>query len=197
MQRLDITGGSSSGYWEIIFLTKLATGLTYDATVSQVQTKLEALSTIGAGNVSVTGVDGSYFDVEFIGDLALTDVDIMYTTNNFDTGEVTVAVTTASAAMWSVEFLTSLVGGWDLVYAKRCRSITPGTSTPNDALRYETIPEFWHDVVVYGTAVSLLGIHNESANEITIEYARLIAEMDEALVQGTATGFVKQEASGW
>lgn len=197
VQYLKIGGNPTSGTWTITFEGQTTDALQYDITVAQVQALLEELTTIGTGNVSVTGVDGKDFYVEFIGDLAVTDVALMTTASSFDTGSTTNKVTTVGTNMWSVEFLTSLVGAWVLVYSKNCRSITPGVSTANDALRYETIPEFWHDVVVYGTAVSLLGIHNESGNDITVEYARLMGEMEEALLQGTASGFVKQEASGW
>jgi len=50
--------------------------LAYDASSAQVQSALEALTGIGAGNVSVSdGTTG--WDVEFIGDLLGTDVDAM------------------------------------------------------------------------------------------------------------------------
>jgi hypothetical protein len=195
--RLTITGGPSSGTWTFTFDGQTTGALAYAISTTDLQTALLALSSIGTGNVIVTGTAGDFYDVEFTGSLKLTDVGAITTADGFDTGEVTVAVTTTGAAMWAVEFLTSLVGAWDLVYSKKCREITPGVDATNDALRYETIPEFWHDVVVYGTAVSLLGIHNESGNDITIEYVNLMREMDEALLQGTASGFVKEEASGW
>lgn len=197
VQQLGIAGNPTSGTWTITFEGETTDALQYDATPAQVQALLEELTTIGTGNVSVTGTAGLLFNVEFVGDLAVTDVALMTTDSSFDTGSTTIKLATTGAAMWFVELLTSLVGDWDLVYYKKCRSITPGVDATNDALRYETIPEFWHDAVVYGTGVSLLGIHNEAGNEITIEYARLIAEMEQALVQGTATGFVKQEAQGW
>lgn len=46
--------------------------LNYNATAAEVQDALEGLSTIGSGNVQVTGPDGGPWVVEFIEDLELT-----------------------------------------------------------------------------------------------------------------------------
>ncbi len=51
--------------------------LDYDVNYDDAQVALEALSNIGAGNVSVTGGDGDPLVVQFIGDLANTDVPAM------------------------------------------------------------------------------------------------------------------------
>lgn len=78
---------------EVVTLTVDATGGTYtltlgadttgaiafDATAAALETELEALTTVGAGNVSVSGGPGNAggttpYTIEFVGDLASTDV---------------------------------------------------------------------------------------------------------------------------
>lgn len=62
-----ITGGTYalefSGVWT-------ATGIAPGASAGTVQTALRALSTIGSGNVNVTGPNGGPYDCEFVGALA-------------------------------------------------------------------------------------------------------------------------------
>lgn len=57
--------------------TDTTTALDFDATAAEVQAALEALTTIGTGNVTVTGPDGGPFDVTFVGTLANVAVPLL------------------------------------------------------------------------------------------------------------------------
>ena len=52
--------GTTAGTFPLTFNGQTATGIAYNATTSAVQSALEALSTIGTGNVTVTGTPGNY-----------------------------------------------------------------------------------------------------------------------------------------
>jgi hypothetical protein len=62
-------------------------------TATALQTALEALSNIGEGNVRVTGIDGRFFRIEYIGALADTAVPLLAPGNNTlnDAGQVYVS----------------------------------------------------------------------------------------------------------
>lgn len=93
-------GGSGLTSFTITFGGQTTESLDDDATAAQVQEALEALSTIGAGNVEVTGgpLATGPFSVKFVGDLANTDVAAMTTTPTGGTGTVVVATATAGGA---------------------------------------------------------------------------------------------------
>jgi hypothetical protein len=55
-----ITGSPTGGTWPLSFNGQTAGGIAYNAATSAVKTALEGLSTIGAGNVDVTGTPGNY-----------------------------------------------------------------------------------------------------------------------------------------
>jgi hypothetical protein len=68
------------------------------ATHDQVQAALEAASSIGEGNVLVTGSAGGPYQVQFVGDLANTDVPQMTATPTGGTGTVTITTGTPGGA---------------------------------------------------------------------------------------------------
>ncbi|KHJ74657.1 phage tail tube protein [Rhodococcus sp. Chr-9] len=55
-----VTGSPTDGTFTLSVGGQTTTGIAYDATSSAVQSALEALSTVGAGNATVTGSAGSY-----------------------------------------------------------------------------------------------------------------------------------------
>lgn len=93
-------GGSGLTSFTITFSGQTTDSLDDDATAAQVQTALEALSTIGEGNVIVTGgpLATGPFTVTFAGDLANANQPAMTTTPTGGTGTVVVATTTAGGA---------------------------------------------------------------------------------------------------
>lgn len=70
VQLVTITGSPTGGTFTLTYGGQTTAAIAYNAAAATVQTDLEALSTIGAGNVSVSGSAGGPYTVEFIGDLA-------------------------------------------------------------------------------------------------------------------------------
>ena len=67
-----ITVNATSGTYTLRFAGQQTAALAYNATAAQIQAALEALSTVGAGNVAVA-LDGDRFVVTYQGALAATD----------------------------------------------------------------------------------------------------------------------------
>jgi hypothetical protein len=93
-------GGSGLTSFTLTFGGQTTASLDDDASAATVQAALEALSTIGAGNILVTAgpLGTAPFEFEFINDLGGTNVGAITTTPTGGTGTVTAAVVTAGAA---------------------------------------------------------------------------------------------------
>lgn len=78
-QTISISGSPVSGTFALDYEGAQTSLLNYNATASEVDTALEALSTIGTDNVSCTGgpLPGTDIVVEFVGDLSATAVNNM------------------------------------------------------------------------------------------------------------------------
>jgi hypothetical protein len=63
-------GAPSGGTFTLTYKGQTTSGIAYNATSSAVQTALQGLSTIGAGNVTVSGSAGGPYNVIFTGTLA-------------------------------------------------------------------------------------------------------------------------------
>jgi len=68
-----------------------STSVAYNAAAATVQTALEALTSIGAGNVAVSGSHTAGYTVEFQGSLAGTDADLLVAFSTDSTGTATAA----------------------------------------------------------------------------------------------------------
>lgn len=66
----------TGGTFTLTFDGDTTAAIDYDATTSELQSALEGLSSIGSGNVTVTGLAGAW-QVEFIGALAETDCELL------------------------------------------------------------------------------------------------------------------------
>lgn len=76
-QRIALPFGVTGGSFTLDFDGDVTGSLPFNARGSDVQAALEALTSIGAGNVSVTGPQKGPWTVEFIGALADTDVSLI------------------------------------------------------------------------------------------------------------------------
>ena len=110
IQQVAVTGAPTGGTFPLTFGGQTATGIGYNATASQVQAALRALSGIGPTGVTCTGgpLPGTPVLVEFTGPHAAADVAAMTTSSGSLTGGTspTVAVTTPTAgvaASWNNE----------------------------------------------------------------------------------------------
>jgi len=87
-------GGSGLTSFTVTFGGQTTASIAAAATAAQVQAALEALSTIGAGNILVTGNAGGPYTLRFIGTLGNTNQAQVTTTPTGGTGTVTPATTT-------------------------------------------------------------------------------------------------------
>jgi trimeric autotransporter adhesin len=78
IQRIQFATTPLAGYWKASFIGQQTGELAYDIDAATLQSALEALSTIGVGNVSVTGDITTYFEVEFINVLQGINVPMIY-----------------------------------------------------------------------------------------------------------------------
>jgi hypothetical protein len=103
VQTVTITGTPTGGTFVLDFNGQPTTDLAYNANAAAVQTALQALSTIGAGNATVTGGPGpgTPYVVTFAGTLAAANVSQLVAVGNFTGGTsptIGVVTTTGGAS---------------------------------------------------------------------------------------------------
>ncbi|MFD6770601.1 hypothetical protein ACFWC6_30760 [Micromonospora chalcea] len=100
VQTVTITGTPTGGTYTLTYSGQTTAAIPYNATAAQVRTALEALSNVGAGNVTTSGGPhpGTAVSVTFTGALANTNVAQMTASGASLTGgsSPTVTVTTAT-----------------------------------------------------------------------------------------------------
>lgn len=106
VQTLTFTGTPTSGSVGVSFRGSEAL-IPYDSTAAEAEALLEALDTVGTGNVSVTGGDwpGTALTVEFINDLGQTDVPELVVDNS--SVHVSIVETTKGVAQPTVTIETT------------------------------------------------------------------------------------------
>ncbi len=98
VQVVTVNNGPTAGTFTLTFQGQTTTGVAYNATASAVQSALEALSNIAAGEAVVTGNAGGPYTVTFSGGtLAGTDVSKMTGSGALLTGSSVYAATTQAA----------------------------------------------------------------------------------------------------
>lgn len=117
VQTVTITGTPTGGTFTLTFRGATTTGIAYNADAAAVETALEALTTIGDGDVRVTGGPGpgTPYIVTFVNDLGHTDIAAMTASAASLTGGTTPAVGVAETTKGSsVGFNPRiLIGSWD------------------------------------------------------------------------------------
>lgn len=88
------TNGATAGTFTLTFdngsFARTTAALPYDATPGEIQSALEALTSVGAGNVQVTGPVGGPWQIEYVADFAAADqVLIRLDGSNLNAGFVT------------------------------------------------------------------------------------------------------------
>jgi hypothetical protein len=97
VQQVAISGGGTSTNWTLSFADETTTpAFVRNPTPAAVQTALEALGSIGVGNVAVTG-SGWVWNVTFQG--ALADQDVTSLAGEIVSGNGTIAVSTVTEGM--------------------------------------------------------------------------------------------------
>ncbi|OBK14084.1 hypothetical protein [Mycobacterium asiaticum] len=101
---VDATGGTFTA----TFKGQTTGAVAENATASTLQTALEGLSTIGAGNVAVSGSAGGPYTIKFQGALASTDVPLLTTdASSLTGGASTAVVTTPTPAHYANGYIPS------------------------------------------------------------------------------------------
>jgi hypothetical protein len=95
VQSLTITGSPTGGTFTVTYATITSGAIAYNASAATVQTALQAMSSIGANNVTVTGSDGGPWTLTFSGALGVQPITTVTRTASF-TGGTTPDVTPAS-----------------------------------------------------------------------------------------------------
>lgn len=96
VQTVAVTGGAGADTYTLSFGGQVTAGLAFNASAATIQAALEALATIGAGNVVVTGT-GPY-TVTFQGTLAGQQVDLLVSGNL--TGAISAVDVTRGTPVW-------------------------------------------------------------------------------------------------
>lgn len=112
-QTITVAGTPTGGAFPVSFKGSPNASIAFNETAAAADTKLEALSTIGAGNVAVTGgpLPGTPLTVTFTGTLAGQNVEKLVASKTGLTGGTNVAVTVA----------TSVIG-------RKAGTVTPATN---------------------------------------------------------------------
>lgn len=100
VQSITINGTPTGGTFTLSYKGQTTSALAYNATAAAVTAALEALSTIGTGNVVVTGSTGGPYTATFQGTLTDKDVDELTANTAFTGGSnpyVAVATTTTGS----------------------------------------------------------------------------------------------------
>src|SRR5579859_718923 len=116
VQTVTITGNPTGGTFTLTFGGQTTSALNWNATAAQMQTALQALSSIGSGNALVTGGPGpgTAFTVEFTGSLGFAGQALITRNNDSLTGGSSpdVSITRAQAGQaW-----TTVTTGFTLIY---------------------------------------------------------------------------------
>lgn len=96
VQTVTITGGPTGGGFILTYAGQSTPSQVFNVTSDALETALEALSSIGAGNVTVTGAAGGPYTVTFRRDLGRQDVGSMTAAHTF-TGGTTPAIAVATS----------------------------------------------------------------------------------------------------
>lgn len=105
-QRITLAGAITGGTFTLTFDGQTTAGIAHNASAATVQSALEALSNIAAGDVEVTGSAGGPWTVEFKQAYANTNVALM-------TGDGSLLTKAAGAYTVSVQTLVDGVPGWN------------------------------------------------------------------------------------
>jgi hypothetical protein len=99
-QTLTISGTPSGGTFTITYKSQTTSGIAYNAAASAVQTAFLALSTVGAGNATVSGSNGGPYTIAFAGTLA-TDTTAITASGASLTGGISPAATPTQTQIYN------------------------------------------------------------------------------------------------
>lgn len=103
VQTVTLTGSPSGGSFTLTFRGATTGNIAYNAAASDVEDALEALSSIGNGDVRVTGSSGGPYTVTFVNDLGNQNVGQMTASGSGLTGGTTPGVEVATVTEGSAD----------------------------------------------------------------------------------------------
>lgn len=157
-QLVTVTGAPAGGTFTLTYSGQTTTGIAFNAAASAVQTALQALSNVGAGNATVTGANGGPYTVTFTGTLADTNVAQMTASGGSLTGGtspgVTVTTPTSGAAKTPNITVTGSNGGpWTATFGNLLADTDVAEISADDSgLTGGTNPTVTVAVTTFGTA---------------------------------------------
>jgi hypothetical protein len=103
-----ITVDATGGTFTLTYAGQTTSALAYNISAANLQTAIAGLSTVGAGNVSVSGSDGGPFTVTFIGTLGSQDVPLLTANSASLTGNThTATIVTVTPAHYANGYIPS------------------------------------------------------------------------------------------
>jgi hypothetical protein len=137
VQTITITGAPTGGTFSLSLSGQTTPALAFNASTAAVQSALQALSTIGAGNATVTGTAGSSYVVTFVSGLAATNVPAIVAVGSF-TGGTTPAIAVVTTTGGSAGQLLSITD--DTTGVRDIRALTfdvvTGAGSSQNHLRF-------------------------------------------------------------
>ena len=111
-QKITLPGPPTGGTFTLSFEGYTTAGIAYNASAATVETAFEGLTSVGAGNGTVTGDAGGPWTIEFTGSLAGTDVSLVTGSGSSLTGgaDIEVTETTTGGSSSSNEKWTLTLG---------------------------------------------------------------------------------------
>ena len=98
IQTITVTGSPTGGTVALSWVGETTGAIAYNASAATVETAFEGLASVGAGNGTVTGDAGGPWTVEFTGDLAGENPDLIVADDALLEGGTTPAVTVAQVS---------------------------------------------------------------------------------------------------
>jgi hypothetical protein len=178
VQTVTLLGQPDGGTWVLGYGGYSTTAMPYNASASEVQTALAALTSIGTGNVTVAqGADQYTFVVTFVGTLAnqpilaMTWDDSKLTSSVGNTVAITVEITTPGSTQRSADTALSIPARQGRIWAGQLSSIDVSDSVgvelvANDPalnLIDQNIPTLIYDVT-FSQVTLVEGIQGKLAN---------------------------------
>lgn len=161
VQTITITGTPTGGTFVLDYNGQPTAPLAYNSTPAAVQTALQGLSTIGAGNATVTGTAGVSYVVTFAGTLANTNTPAIVATQAFTGGTtpaIGVATTTGGSTGQIIKITDDTTGQRDV--RAWCFDILQGTNhirfyVPQGEVTARKNPVYKTDTLIeYGVTIT-------------------------------------------
>lgn len=182
VQTATITGGPTGGTFTLTFSGQTTSGLAFNATGATVQTAFLALSSVGAGNATVTGGAGGPYVITFVGTLAgaaraSITASAGSLTGGTSPGVTIVHTTTGAATVYSVAVTGSTGGPYTVTFSGKLANENLDLIRPTAlALTGGTSPT----VVVTTTTGGETAFYNQALQNAHQQYDPFINRADSA-----------------